>query len=84
MIGGQWFYTPDRMDNQLSHGSIVVIPAGMVVLADGLRQLRVGNLGAIELPLEDDQNGITIPGDVLLPICLVRHLHELLPEMMRL
>ena len=80
MIGGQRFHALDRVHNQLRHGSVVVIPARMVVFADGLRQLWIGDLWAVELPLEDDKNRIPIPGDVLFRIRPVRHPHELLPQ----
>jgi hypothetical protein len=54
----------------------------MIILADGFRQLRIRDLWAVELPLENHENCVPIPGDVLLHIRPVRHLHELLPQMM--
>ena len=82
MIGGQRLHALDRVHNQLRHGNIVVIPARMVVLAERLRQLRVRDLWAVELPLEDYKNSIPISGDVLLRIRLVGHRHKLLPQTM--
>ncbi len=55
----------------------------MVVLAEGLRQFRVGDSRSIKLPLEDNKNGIASPGDMLLYVRPVRQPHKLLPEPMR-
>jgi hypothetical protein len=71
MIGGQRFHALDRIHNQLGHRGVVVIPARMVVFANGFWQLWIRDLGAVELPVEDDQNCVPASGDVLLRICLV-------------
>ena len=62
MIVGQRLYLLNHVHDHFRHRSIHLIPARMVVLADGFRQFGVGNLWSQKLPPENNKNGITIPG----------------------
>jgi hypothetical protein len=82
MVCGQGFDATDGTHNQLRHGSVVVVPARTVVLADSLRQFRVRYARPVELTLEDNQNGIAVAVDVLPCVRPVRHFDESSPEPM--
>ncbi len=82
MIGGQRLYFLDGAHNHLGHRSVQVVPARMIALTNGFRQFGVGNSRAIKLPLEDNKNGIAIPGSMLLCVRPIRQAHKLLPESM--
>jgi hypothetical protein len=82
MVCGQGFDAMDGMHNQLRHGSVVVVPTGMIVLTNCIRQIRVRHLRPIKLPLENDQNCIAVAVDVLPCVRPVRHFDESSPEPM--
>jgi len=65
MIGGKRLHTFYRINNQLRRGVVHRVPAGVIVFADWLREMRVGRLRSIELAFEHDEHRIAVARGML-------------------